>query len=271
MPHLHEVLDVVGTGEDRFRSTFTSPRDRAMDGGQLAAQALRAVLATVPDHVQPHSIHATFIAAGDSMRPVDFEVSRDRDGRSFVTRHVTASQDGRLIFRMTASLQTPEIGVDVQLDTMPDVALPEASTPVEPGVFGFEARDPLPHRTGERATRAWLRPSPPLGPDARWNACALLYVTDMGSGLGDLVDAEPDSFQTSLDHAVWFHRPVLMDDWVLVSHHGRSLAAGRTWFLGGYFTPAGVHVASSAQELLYRPPRTPSERASRSTSTSRVR
>lgn len=257
MTDLHEVLGVTAVAQDRFRSGFTSPRERAMDGGQLAAQALQAVLATVAAGFDPHSIHATFIAAGNSEEPVDFAVSRDRDGRSFVTRHVTASQGGQLIFRMTASLQAPEGGDDVQTHVMPDVPLPAASEPFAPGVFGWEARDPFPLVPEEKPTRAWLRPSTPLGDDPRWNACALLYVTDMGSGLADLADPHPDSFQTSLDHSVWFHRPVRVDDWVLVAHHGQSLASGRLWFLGGYFTPDGVHVASSAQELLYRPPRRP--------------
>ncbi len=248
-----EVLAVVPAGEDAFVAPFTYDRGRVMDGGQLAAQALNAALHTVPTAFDAHSIHANFLTAGDALKPVELRVVRDRDGRGFCQRNVTALQEGRLLFRMSASFQRPEVGPDVQMLTMPSVPSPGDCETFDAGLIGYETRDPDP--TSSRRRRAWVKPKTALGTDTRWNACALLYITDMFNCLPAGLDEEEQSFQTSLDHSVWFHRPVLLDAWVLMTLNSTSLASGRGWFMGEYFSRSGVHLATSAQEMVYRPGR----------------
>ncbi len=247
---LREVLAVVPTGDDSYVAPFTYDRGRAMDGGQLAAQALNAALHTVADPFDAHSIHGNFLAAGDALKPVELQVFRDRDGRGFCQRNVTARQDGRLLFRMSASFQRPELGPDVQMLTMPAAPMPLDCATFESGVIGYETRDP--DFTHGRRRRAWVKSVSPLGADTRWNACALLYVTDMFNVLPTDLDEDEQSFQTSLDHSVWFHRPAVLDEWVLMSLDSTSLASGRGWFMGEYFSMSGVHLATSAQEMVYR-------------------
>ena len=253
MTDVHEVLAVQEVANGTFIAPFTYDRGRVMDGGQLAAQALNAALQTVSASFDAHSIHGSFLAAGDALKPVELHIVRDRDGRSFCQRHVTAYQDDRLLFRMSASFQVPEAGVDMQLLSMPSVTSAADSAGFEPGLIGFEARDPA--MNGGRRRQAWVRPAALLGPDPRWNACALLYVSDMFNALPDGLVEDESGFQTSLDHAVWFHRPVRLDDWVLMTLESTTLASGRGWFKGEYFSAAGVHVATSAQEMVYRPAR----------------
>ncbi len=250
MAEIREVLEVVPAGEDAFVAPFTYDRGQAMDGGQLAAAALNAALQTVPSDFDAHSVHASFLSSGDALQPVDLRVVRDRDGRGFCQRNVTAYQGSRLLFRMAASFQRPEAGPDVQMLQMPSTPSPLDCEAFDAGVIGYETRDPdLMH---DPRRRAWVKPATPLGTDTRWNACALLYITDMFNCLPEALDEDENSFQTSLDHSVWFHRPVVMDDWVLMILNSTSLASGRGWFMGEYFSLSGVHLATSAQEMVYR-------------------
>jgi len=252
---LREILGVSPSGVDSYTSSSFLPRARTIDGGQMAGQALNAALDGVPLEFQAHSIHASFIAAGDSKKPVQYLVSRDRDGRSFATRHITAFQDEILIFRMFASFQKVEDGEDVQLLRMPVTPEPADCPKSTASLVGFDIRDPYPVQVAGKVTSAWAQPVTTLGVDPRWNASALIYLSDMFNGLPDLLQFSNDSFQTSLDHAMWFHRPFVLDDWLLFTHKGQTLASGRSLFTGEYFNSAGVHVATSAQEMLYRPPR----------------
>lgn len=251
---LREVLAVVPAGDDSFIAPYTYDRGRAMDGGQLAAQALNAALHTVESPFDAHSIHGSFLSAGNPLMQVELHVDRDRDGRGFCQRNVTARQEGRLLFRMSASFQRPAAGPDVQMQTMPTAPAPLDCEIFDPGIIGYEARDPDSALSGRR--RAWIRPATPLGADTRWNTCALLYITDMFNVLPARLEVDEHNFQTSLDHSVWFHRPAVIDEWVLMSLHSTSLASGRGWFMGEYFSLGGVHLATSAQEMVYRAART---------------
>jgi acyl-CoA thioesterase-2 len=256
MTDLREILGVTQIGVDTYTSNSFLPRDRTIDGGQMAGQALNAAFESIQPEFGAHSIHASFIAAGDASKPVTYEVTRDRDGRSFATRHITAVQGDVLIFRMFASFQIHEVGEDVQLLKIPTVAAPDACPQSHSQLPGFQIRDPHPIQQPGKVSSAWAKPIMELGDDPRWNASALIYLSDMFNGLTDLLDFAPQSFQTSLDHALWIHRPLVLDDWLYFSHHGKTLASGRSLFTGDYFSADGTHVASSTQEMLYRPPRT---------------
>jgi acyl-CoA thioesterase-2 len=252
---LPAILGVTQIGADTYSSNPFLPRARTIDGGQMSGQALTAAFETIKPEFQAHSIHASFIAAGDATKPVTYSVSRDRDGRSFATRHITAIQNEVLIFRMIASFHIPEDGDDVQLLSLPVTPTPSACAKSHSSLVGFDIRDPFPVQIPGKVTSAWAQPTTELGTDPRLNASALIYLSDMFNGLPDLLDFEVTSFQTSLDHALWIHRPFVLDEWLFFAHHGQSLASGRSLFTGDYFSATGIHVASTAQEMLYRPPR----------------
>ena len=57
----------------------------------------------------------------------------------------------------------------------------------------------------------------------------------------------------SLDHALWFHRPLRMDDWILYVQESPSAAGARGFARGTLFSHDGALVASVAQEGLARP------------------
>ena len=98
---------------------------RALFGGQVLGQALKAAWASVPEGRVAHSFHSYFLLPGDAKQPVVYDVEIVRDGKSFSARRVKAIQNGRNIFYMTASFQQPEEGMEHQYAQMPDVAAPE--------------------------------------------------------------------------------------------------------------------------------------------------
>ncbi|WP_256255409.1 acyl-CoA thioesterase [Actinomadura madurae] len=256
---LHSVLDLLDLEEldrDLYRGTLVFDDPYPLYGGQVAAQALRAAGGTVPEGRLPHSLHGYFLRGGDAARPTIFRVDRDRDGRSFSARRVVALQGGEVIFNMSVSFQRPAEDVDRQVHPAP--AAPDPRTLPEspvPRLFSMEGRvPPQPYEPADFPTRLWSRCTVPLPDDDLLHACVLTYLSDISSGLIALHDGRARS-GSSLDHAVWFHRPVRMDEWVLMDLVPQTVAAGRGWYTGTLHTAGGVLAASLAQEVLFRTPR----------------
>ena len=63
---------------------------------------------------------------------------------------------------------------------------------------------------------------------------------------------DPNLQVASLDHAMWFHRPVELDDWLLYTQDSPSAGGARGMTRGSLFTRSGVLIASVAQEGLIR-------------------
>ena len=227
-------------------------------GGQIVAQGLRAAALTVDAEHRVHSVHAYFIRAGDERQPVLFEAERIRDGRSFTTRQVVAYQAGGAILNLIASFQRDEAGDDVQ-DLRPagDVPDPDASRREETDLF-FEHRIAAWEQAPEPRATTWMRVVGELGDDPVLHACALAYLSDEHP-LGVAVLPHPMGRQwdqlmaASLDHAVWFHRPVRADQWLRFDLQGAGVANARGLAVARVFTAEGVHVATVAQEGLVRP------------------
>lgn len=256
---LHSVLDLLDLEEldrDLYRGTLVFDDPYPLYGGQVAAQALRAAGGTVPEGRLPHSLHGYFLRGGDAARPTIFRVDRDRDGRSFSARRVVAIQGGEVIFNMSVSFQRPADDVDRQVHPAPEAPEPRTlpASPV-PRLFSMESRvPPQPYAAADFPTRLWSRCTAPLPDDDLLHACVLTYLSDISSGLIGLHDG-PARSGSSLDHAVWFHRPVRMDDWVLMDLVPQTVAAGRGWYTGTIHTGGGVLAASLTQEVLFRTPR----------------
>ena len=239
-------------------------------GGQIVAQALRAATISVDGDLEPHSIRAYFIRRGDSSEPIRYEVDRIRNGRSFATRRVVARQAIGAILNAESSFQRPERSPAVQTVTMPEVPDP-ASLPSVAWSPSFDRVD-VPSeavvgapRDGNGRAVTWMRVTDPiddsLSPAGQLlHRCWLTFLSDdipteavsrvhPGSSSADWDD---NRFAASLDHTVWFHRPVAADDWHLYDFTCLHLINGRGLALGHVFAPDGLHVATVAQEVLVR-------------------
>lgn len=255
---LTDLLSLEPIEENIFRSKFTFDEGLglALFGGQVAAQALLAAGRTVDAERHVHSLHGYFLRTGDARLPVVYTVYRDRDGTSFSARRVVAVQQGAVIFNMAASFHKPEQGAYEQHVEHPDVPEPEDCGPQPlPRLFSVEGRA-VPQPYGDRdlaiPTRFWSRVTADLSDDPLLHAAALTYVTDVSTGNLPSEDGEWLSF-ASLDHAVWFHRPVDPSQWLLSDLQPRTAWGGRGLFHGSVFDRHGELVVTFSQEGVYRP------------------
>lgn len=276
---LLSILDLEPLEHNLFRGRSFDPGWQRVFGGQVIGQALVAASRTVTGR-PVHSLHGYFLRPGDPAAPIVYEVERVRDGGSFSTRRVVAIQHGQTIFIMSASFHIREAGLDHQID-MPDVPAPEA-LPVDdeigaalldgapPGVRRYwERLRPIElrpvdlkgyfRRDEPRSHQAiWIRAKTTIGDDPVLNSCVLAYASDL-----TLLDTtllahgrsafDPGLQVASLDHALWFHRPFRLDDWLLYVEDSPSAFGARGFNRGSLFDRRGVLVASVAQEGLVRP------------------
>jgi acyl-CoA thioesterase-2 len=276
---LIEVLDLESLEVNIYRGTNRDIGSGRVFGGQVLAQALVAARRTIEEDRDAHSLHGYFILPGDLEAPIVYFVDRLRDGRSFTTRRVTAIQHGRAIFNLSASFQVREDGPEHQAE-MPEVPPPESLeselalirrqaaripeslrsvlTQDRPIDFRIVSpRDPLDPEPSDPVRLVWFRVVGELPDDILYHQAALAYASDYGMlatvlqphGLG----IRSQGLQVaSLDHALWFHRPFRVDDWLLYSIESPAAAGARGFALGRVFTRAGELVASVAQEGLTR-------------------
>jgi acyl-CoA thioesterase II len=251
-PSILDLLDLEQVEENLFRSCVVVERPWALYGGQVAAQALYAAGSTVPAGRLPHSLHGYFLRSGSAARPTVFEVYRDRDGQSFSARRVVAIQGGKVIFNMSASFASPRAGAEHDAGPMPDVPAPELMPSVEhPYHVSMETRPASADQLDWRVpTRFWCRSAVKLPDDDLVHACVITYMSDLSTGL---IPLEGDDTETgpSLDHAVWFHRRPRLDDWVLIDLAAQTVAGGRGWYTGAFYSADGARLASIAQEALF--------------------
>ncbi|MCU1426690.1 MAG: acyl-CoA thioesterase [Actinomycetia bacterium] len=263
------LLELERVDRDLFRAAAGGawPTGRLF-GGQVAAQALRAAANTVDIDHFVHSMHGYFLRPGSPKTPVLFHVDRIRDGQSFTTRRVVAVQEGEAIFTLSTSFHKHEPGAEYQVPIPQGVPDPTSATEwyesplARFGKSGpFDVREMKPTPRDERGAiettrRVWLRIRQPLGDDPALHACILTFVSDMGAVYAAAipVGGRLDNIMgASLDHSVWFHRPVRLDDWVLYDLRPISNAGSRGLVQGTFHTRDGACVASVAQEALIRP------------------
>ncbi len=279
MQDLIERLDLEKLEEDLFRGSSPQNGWQRVFGGLVIAQALMAAQRCVdPDRIV-HSLHAYFMRPGDPSIPIVYQVERIRDGSSFTTRRVVAVQHGKAIFSMSASFQVEEPGFDHQI-SIPNVPAPETLMGEAEFRAAFLAQAPdtvkkywgrerpieirptslthyLSREKLEPQAHIWVKASGLVPDDRHYQAAILAYLSDMtlldtslyahGTSIFD-----PELQVASLDHAMWFHRPCRLDDWLLYTQDSPSAAGARGMTRGSIFTRDGRLVASVAQEGLIR-------------------
>lgn len=275
-PTLAEViasLDVRQVDEHHFVADQLDNPAHHIVGGHIAAQCLRAAATTVPGRT-PHSAHAYYLRAGDARRPVEFLVEAARDGGTLSTRRVTARQDGDVLIEMLASFSTEVDDAEHHL-RIPDVPAPEALQPVQKQLRDyadeyrgywireqpFELRyiDPPPRLAIEAPEpsprmRMWWRPSEPVPDDPVLHSCLLTYLsgTTMLEAPIAMRGAVPiTTFNALIDHALWFHRPLDLSDWVLSDQLSPSGTSGRGLASATMFNRSGELVCVATQELYF--------------------
>jgi len=276
---LLQLLELERLEDNIFRGQSRDIRgDEQVFGGQVLGQALTAASYTTGLR-QVHSLHAYFLLPGDPNAPIVYEVDIARDGKSFSTRRVVAIQHGRPIFNMAASFQEPEEGFDHAVP-MPDVPGPDGLTDVRelPSEFFEKAPKKLrrivahvrpfdfrlvepsqidPPVQAEPRRHIWIKTVGPLpnSPDLHRNVLAYLsdYYLLITATRPHSVDFKPGNVQlATLDHAMWFHRPFRVDEWLLYAMESPSASGGRGLTLGRFFTQDGKLVATTAQEGVVR-------------------
>lgn len=279
MQQLIKTLDLEPLEVNLFRGTSPQVGWQRVFGGQVIAQALVAAQRCVDDNRYVHSLHAYFMRPGDPDVPIIYEVERIRDGASFATRRVVAIQHGKAIFSLSASFQYDEDGLDHQV-AMPNVPPPESLMGEKEfrAMFLAQASDAVKKYWGrerpvefrpisfhhymsdaklEPKADIWVRMTGPTPNDRHLQAAILAYLSDMtlldvslyAHGLS-IFDQRIQA--ASLDHAMWFHRPATLDDWMLYSQDSPSTSGGRGMTRGSLYTRSGQLIASVAQEGLIR-------------------
>jgi acyl-CoA thioesterase II len=277
LDELVKLLSLEPIEENLFRGQSQDLGWGTVFGGQVLGQALSAAAQTVPPERHVHSLHAYFLRPGDVKKAIVYDVDRIRDGSSFTTRRVVAIQAGRPIFNMSASFQLREPGLEHH-DPMPDAPAPEtlkteqelaveAGWPPEFLAFAtkerpFEVRpvqaiNPL-RPTARPAQRMnWLRTVGPLPESPALHSSLLAYASDhhlIGTALlpHAVSFATPGMQIASLDHVMWFHQPLRVDEWLLHVMDSPAAQGARGLARGRIYTRAGALVASTAQEGLMR-------------------
>ena len=268
---LRDAMDLILLSGDCFRAPpLTLLGDHPLFGGQVAAQALAAASRTVPPDRIAQSVHSYFLQPARPREPVDLRVRRDRDGRRYAWRSVTALQDCGPVLEMSCLFARSKTGADFQAASMPSVPSPaemdshpletigaglETTPPDASRLLDLEARffeDPEPWIGGP--PRLWLRIHEPLPDEHIAHACGVIFLSDMSNGLATVPQAGPESRLITLDHTVWLHRPCRADDWLLMDLQPHTTSGGRGFYTGKMFDQQGAHVATLAQDCLFDTP-----------------
>ena len=280
LDELVALLSLETIEENLFRGASQDLGFPQLFGGQVLGQALSAACQTVIADRHVHSLHGYFLRAGDALLPVVYQVERVRDGGSFSTRRVTAIQKGQPIFFCSASFQADEPGFEHQPSMPEGIEAPE-NLPSEMDLFSPHAEripqpmrdkifcakpiqirpvnpgDPFRPKPSEPLNMYWFKADGSLSANPALHKYLLAYASDFGLLTASLRPHgasfwQPDMQVASLDHALWFHRDLKMDDWHLYVQESPWSGGARGFSRGSIFNRAGELVASVAQEGLIR-------------------
>lgn len=279
LKQLYDHFNLELLEPDLYQTTHKNEGWRQIYGGQVLAQALLSASRSVSPDRHVHSLHSYFLRPGIIDKPIQFKVDRVRDGRSFSMRRVTAIQNGKAILDLAASFQMPEEGLNYQ-EQAPSVTPPEQcltrfelsqkfkeSVPkqslefaAKPFAIDLRLTEPenlFAPKVAQPRRAVWIKLNDTLPDDYTLHSHVLAYASDLtiletalrphGISL-----FEPKLQIASIDHAMWFHRPFRVDEWLLYVQDSPASAHARGFGRGSIFTRDGKLVVSVAQEGLMR-------------------
>lgn len=265
---LDSLLRVDPVGPDVWRGRARAAVGTRGFGGSVLAHVVRVSSSTHPQGRPVNSLHAHFLGAAHAAADIEYEIGSLKRGRSMDVDHVVARQRDRPIMVCTISYHAAEHGSDYQIP-MPRVPAPAALEPVAyipPGTHS-EIREPFELRYVDQRFRdedgpdaephlaTWVRSRTSVGSASQPDHAALLaYAVDfLVTRVAHMpVRGDAELVGASLDHAMWFHRPFRVDDWLLVSCTASTLSAARSLSRAEIFDQAGNLVATAVQEALLR-------------------
>lgn len=252
----------------------------ALFGGQLIGQAISAAGEGLPDELMAHTLQLNFLTAGATTQPMRYEVRRLMSGRNFTVQQVLGTQGERIVVSANVSFHRPEPGPDFQLPMPTGIPDPESLPSMREVMERNDHR--LPNTAAKRlgtsrtldlrpldaesfvferdlsATfRYWVKPRQALPVRPRLHQATLGYISDYWfplTALAPCLDNKIGSglYVASLNHTLWFHRPVQADDWLFFDAVSPSSSSSRGLTTGRIYNRAGVLVATVAQESLFR-------------------
>lgn len=277
---LLNILNLERLDEVRFTGQNYITPWRVVFGGQVLGQSLHAAYATVPEDRFVHSLHGYFILPGNVDTPIEYEVDITRDGGSFTTRRVVARQFGKTIFVAAFSFQKNQEGLEHQI-YMPNVVSPEIlMTDIEqledireahPALYERLSKlhpNPIEFRPVEQVfskemkklapfRHVWMKSKETIADELKLHHQVLAFASDynlLGTALLPHRDTlkDQDYFIASLDHAMWFHRNLDFNNWLLLAMDSPSASNSRALTRGNIYNQEGELVVSLAQEGLIR-------------------
>jgi len=280
LPELLDILTLDRIDENRFEGKNYQTEWGRVFGGQVLGQSLHAAYQSVPSDRIAHSMHGYFILGGRIDIPIQYQVECIRDGKSFTTRRVVASQEGKAIFIMAASFQKEETGVEHQ-SSIPNVLTPnllltdlqqaeklkaldpdryERLMRSHPQVFEFRPVDKaiyLNTHSSPAISHTWFKTKEQIQVSLAQQQQLLAFASDYGLLITATLPHRKEMLQSkvfyaSIDHAIWFHRPFKIDDWLLYVTDSPSASNARGFTRGNVFAKDGNLVASVTQEGLMR-------------------
>lgn len=273
LDELLAILEVSPIGDDVFTGRHPRKNPIRTFGGQIMAQAFVAASRSLTHQLPPSALAIHFIAGGDPSADIEFHVVRLRDERRFANRRVDAMQNGTLLASALVSYLAGGPGLEHNLE-MPQVPEPHTLPTIDEVLVGYEevvpgfvaALRPIQWRyvndpawvmrdKGERLdrNRVWLKADGPMTDDPVLHTAALVYSSDT-TVLDSIITTHGLSwgwdriFAVTIDHSVWFHRPVDFSDWVLYSTTSPVASESRGLGAGHFFNRAGQVVATVVQE-----------------------
>lgn len=267
------ILELSALDEDRFTGRHPHKNPVRTFGGQLMAQAFMAAGRTLVHELPPSALSVHFISGGDPNADIEFRVARLRDERRFANRRVDAVQDGRLLATALVSYLAGGAGLEHNFD-MPDVPEPHTLPSIDDLLVGYEevvpgfvnALRPIEWRyTNDPAwvmrdkgarlerNRVWLKADGRIPDNPLLHTAAMVYASDT-TVLDTIITTHGLSwgwdriFAVTVNHSMWFHRPVDFSDWVLYSTASPVAAESRGLGTGHFFNSSGQVVATVVQE-----------------------
>jgi len=279
---LISLLSLKELEENKFSGKSVTIGSAIVFGGQVLAQAVNAAYRTIPEDRFLHSLHSYFLEAGDLTVPIEYDVAEMRNGGSFSTRRVTASQKGKTIFILAASFHKKEDGFEHQTKINNNIKQPEELLSWEnmvdkfgsflpKGIKSFLSIErpidfkpvhvPNPSKPENRSPKEeiWFKLKGDIPEmDTPMKHQILTYISDYNVLNAAFNPNAKDynfgnTMTASLDHSMWFFRDFEFDDWMLFSAESPNTYGARGLVKGNIFTRDGKLVASFAQEGLMRP------------------
>lgn len=279
LSNLLDLLSLESIEQGLFRGNSEDLGIGVVFGGQVLGQALCAASETVIEERRIHSLHSYFLHPGDPAKPIVYEVTKLRDGRTITTRQVRAIQYGRPIFMMIASFQEQEKGFEHQM-SMPDVPSPDELQSEQEYAFGMRDKlpselcnrficdkpidirpvqfiDPINPQACEAKRSIWMKANGVLNDRPNLHQSLIAYASDVNF-LPTALQPHGRTFfdkklqVATIDHSMWFHQPFRMDEWLLYVIDSPAASSGHGLVRGQFFNQDGILVASTAQEGVIR-------------------